>query len=110
MTFTDVPEDLEHPIPAAWKDLIVNASMTIEGVPFMFSDVPDGIGLTFVRGNNVSLVINTDDEAKLDLFFASLSEDGQITMPFGETFWSKKYGMVIDKFGINWMLNYTVDR
>ncbi|WYJ98552.1 PhnB protein [Enterococcus sp. DIV0212c] len=109
MTFADAPEDPEHPTPEAWKDLIINASMTIEGVPVMFSDVPDGMGLTLTEGNNISLVISTGDEAKIDRFFARLAEGGKITMPLGETFWSKKYGMVIDKFGINWMLNYDAE-
>ncbi|MBO0439390.1 VOC family protein [Candidatus Enterococcus ikei] len=109
MTFADAPEDPEHPTPEAWKDLIINASMTIEGVPVMFSDVPDGMGLTLTEGNNISLVISTGDEAKIDRFFARLAEGGKVTMPLGKTFWSKKYGMVIDKFGINWMLNYDAE-
>ncbi|WP_422851611.1 PhnB protein [Enterococcus sp. DIV0840] len=109
MTFADAPEDSEHPTPEAWKNLIINASMTIEGVPVMFSDVPDGMGLTFIEGNNVSLVVSTEDEAKIDRIFSRLAESGKVTMPLGETFWSKKYGMVVDKFGINWMLNYYVE-
>ncbi|MGX7149054.1 VOC family protein [Enterococcus ureasiticus] len=109
MTFADAPEDPENPTPEAWKNLIINASMTIEGVPVMFSDVPDGMGLTFIEGNNVSLVVSTEDEAKIDRIFSRLAEDGKVTMPLGETFWSKKYGMVVDKFGINWMLNYYME-
>lgn len=109
MTFADAPQDPENPTPDAWKDLIINATMTIEGVPVMFSDVPDGMGLTLIEGNNVSLVINTEDEAKIDRIFSRLAEGGKVTMPLGETFWSKKYGMVVDKFGINWMLNYFVE-
>lgn len=105
MTFADAPEDPEHPTPEAWKNLIINASMTIEGVPVMFSDVPDGMGLTHVVGNNVSLVISTKDESKIDRIFNDLAAEGKVTMPLGETFWSKKYGMVVDKYGINWMLN-----
>ncbi|MTD39113.1 VOC family protein [Erwinia sp. CPCC 100877] len=107
MTFADAPQDPEHPTPAEWKNLVINASMTIEGVPVMFSDVPDGMGLSFVEGNNVSLVINSGDEAKIDRYFAKLAESGQIEMPLAPTFWSKKYGMVTDRFGIHWMLNYT---
>lgn len=106
MTFADAPEDPKNPIPEAWKELIINASMTIEGVPVMISDVPDGMGLPFIEGNNISLVISTKDEAKIDRIFSRLAEGGKVTMPLGATFWSKKYGMVVDKFGINWMLNY----
>lgn len=109
MTFADAPEDPEHPTPESWKDLIINASMTIEGVPVMFSDMPDGMGVTFVEGNNVSLVVSTDDEAKIDRIFNRLAEGGKVTMPLAETFWTKKYGMLVDKFGIHWMLNYYVE-
>lgn len=91
--FADAPKDPKNSTTEVWKDLIINVSITIEGVPVMFSDVPDEMEGTFVKGNNVSLVINTDDEVKLERIFASLS----------------KYGMVVDKFGINWMLNYTVE-
>lgn len=109
MTFADAPQDPENPTPEAWKELIINSSMTIEGVPVMISDVPDGMGFPFIEGNNVSLVISTEDEAKIDRIFERLSEGGKVTMPLGETFWSKKYGMVVDKFGINWMLNYYME-
>ncbi|MGM0217375.1 VOC family protein [Enterococcus sp. AZ126] len=109
MTFADAPEVPEHPTPESWKDLIINASMTIEGVPVMFSDMPDGMGVTFVEGNNVSLVVSTDDEAKIDRIFNRLAEGGKVTMPLAETFWTKKYGMLVDKFGIHWMLNYYVE-
>lgn len=109
MTFADAPEDPEHPTLESWKDLIINASMTIEGVPVMFSDMPDGMGVTFVEGNNVSLVVSTDDEAKIDRIFNRLAEGGKVTMPLAETFWTKKYGMLVDKFGIHWMLNYYVE-
>ncbi|MBP1044720.1 VOC family protein [Enterococcus sp. BWM-S5] len=106
MTFGEMPEDPEHPITEEIKDLILNASMIIEGTYVMFSDVPDGMGQPFVQGNNVSLVVSTDDEEKIDRQFGLLAEEGTVVMPLGPTFWSKKYGMVTDKFGINWMFSY----
>ncbi|WP_086348065.1 VOC family protein [Candidatus Enterococcus clewellii] len=106
MTFGDMPEDSEHPVSEEMKDLILNASMIIEGTYVMFSDVPDGMGQPLVKGNNVSLVVSTDDEAQIDRQFGLLAEEGTVTMPLGPTFWTKKYGMVTDKFGTNWMFSY----
>ncbi|MBL1226302.1 VOC family protein [Enterococcus sp. BWR-S5] len=106
MTFGEMPEDPEHPVTEEMKDLILNASMIIEGTYVMFSDVPDGMGMPLVKGNNVSLVVSTDDEEKIDRQFGLLAEEGTVTMPLGPTFWTKKYGMLTDKFGINWMFSY----
>jgi len=58
-----------------------------------------------VVGNNITLAIGTHDTEQADKMFDQLSEGGQVTFPLQETFWAKKFGMLIDKFGINWMVN-----
>ena len=93
MTFGEAPEDPEHPINDEIKDL-------------MISDVPDMFGFEVTEGNNLSLVVSTDDDEKIDRLFKRLSEGGTVTMPLSETFWSKKYGSLKDQFGIHWMFNY----
>src|SRR5436190_21089309 len=57
------------------------------------------------NGNNITLTISTNDTEQVDKMFNEMSEGAQITMPMQETFWSKKFGMLTDKFGINWMFN-----
>ncbi|MBP2098091.1 VOC family protein [Enterococcus rivorum] len=106
MTFGEAPANPEYPTPESWNNLVMNASMNIEGTYVMFSDMPDGMGVNLEKGNNVSLVVSTDDEEKIDRLFARLSEGGKVIMPLGETFWSKKYGSLVDKYGINWMFNH----
>lgn len=56
-------------------------------------------------GNNISLAIGSDDTAKAEDMFAKMSEGGSVTMPMQETFWAERFGMLTDKFGINWMFN-----
>ena len=56
-------------------------------------------------GNNIILSIGTDDVDKADAMFNELSDGANIVMPMQETFWAKKFGMLTDKFGINWMFN-----
>lgn len=57
-------------------------------------------------GDNVSLSLNFTDEASIDKTFAAMSEGSKITMPLEKTFWNAKFGMLTDKFGINWMFNH----
>jgi PhnB protein len=56
-------------------------------------------------GNNITLAIGTEDVSKADTMFEKLSDGAKIIMPMQETFWAKKFGMLTDKFGINWMFN-----
>lgn len=107
MTFGEAPSDPNYSMPEEVKHLVMNASMKIEGVNVMFSDVPDGMGFSFKQGNNLSLVVNTEDEEKIDRLFERLSQGGQVTMPLTETFWSKKFGSLVDRYGINWMFNHS---
>jgi PhnB protein len=56
-------------------------------------------------GNNITLSIGTGDVSKADTMFEQMSDGAKILMPMQETFWAKKFGMLTDKFGINWMFN-----
>lgn len=56
-------------------------------------------------GNNISLSIGSNDPASAEQMFEQLSDGGTIVMPMQETFWAARFGMLTDKFGINWMFN-----
>jgi PhnB protein len=58
-----------------------------------------------IVGNNISLAIGGNDASAADNMFTQLSEGGTVTMPMQETFWAERFGMLTDKFGINWMFN-----
>jgi PhnB protein len=60
----------------------------------------------FVRGNNITLCINCTSEEEINNFFSKLSEGGNIMQPLAKQFWGALFGMVTDKFGISWMMNY----
>jgi uncharacterized glyoxalase superfamily protein PhnB len=45
------------------------------------------------------------DEARADKVFAALADGGQVQMPLGKTFWSPRFGMLTDRFGVGWMIN-----
>ncbi len=56
-------------------------------------------------GNNISLAIGMTDIAKAERAFEAMSDVAAIVMPMQETFWAERFGMLTDKFGINWMFN-----
>lgn len=86
------------------KDMIMHISMDINGTKLFGSDAPGEHAVTV--GNNFSIALNPESEADSDRLFNAISEGGQITMPLMETFWAKKFGMCVDKFGVNWMISY----
>ncbi|MBC1725398.1 glyoxalase/bleomycin resistance/extradiol dioxygenase family protein [Listeria seeligeri] len=102
MTYGEVHPENE-PIDDELKDLVMNASLVIDGVKVMFSDIPKSMPLTF--GDNITLVIDTADEIQLTKQFNQLSEGGTVIMPLAKTFWSEKYGQVTDRFGTGWQFN-----
>ena len=54
---------------------------------------------------NISLAIGMDDTSKAREYFDKLADGGNVTMPLDKTFWAEAFGMLTDKFGINWMVN-----
>lgn len=55
--------------------------------------------------SNISLAIGLDEVEKAKEYFNNLSQGGSVTMPLDKTFWAEAFGMLTDKFGINWMVN-----
>lgn len=65
---------------------------------------PSGEGLSF-DGFSLSLTVPTETEA--NRAFAALADGGQVRMPLTKTFWSPRFGMVTDRFGMGWMVSVT---
>ncbi len=107
MTFAEAPPNPDFPLPDEAKDQIMHARLMIDGSSVMFSDTFPGT--PFTVGNNVSLVLNSDSKDRMNELFGKLKNGGNVTMELQETFWSKYYGMLTDKFGINWMFNHIAE-
>jgi PhnB protein len=104
MTFGEAPPNPNYPLPEEAKNLVMHTRLQIDGSNVMFSDVFPG--MHFVAGNNISLAIVNKDEEKIRSYFHKLKEGGTVSMELQETFWSKCYGSLKDKFGIEWQLSY----
>ncbi len=105
-TFADAPPDL--PVPEAEKNQVMHVSLPIGSSVLMGSDRGTGFGPPIVVGNNFSIAFDGESREDVDRVFAALSEGGNVIMPLQETFWGAYYGLWTDKFGINWMANYTL--
>ena len=55
----------------------------------------------------ITLSLSLGDVAEAERRFAALAEGGEVQMPLGSTFWSPAFGMVVDRFGVSWMVNVT---
>jgi PhnB protein len=99
-----MPANIEFPISDETKKLVLHSELDVFGGKIMFSDVPEN--LPYNVGNNVSIVITTNNMDEARSTFERLSEGGLVTMDLQETFWSKLYGMVTDQFGVNWQISH----
>ena len=76
-----------------------------EGTILMGSDSSATHGDATV-GNNFQVSISAPSQSKADKLYNNLAEGGRATMPMNKTFWGSYFGMLTDKFGINWMVSF----
>src|SRR5262245_35881042 len=81
---------------------ILHAKMSIGEDVLMASDAPPD---RFEKPQGFSVSVNVKTPADAERVYNSLSPGGQIIMPLSETFWAKKFGMFVDKYGTPWMIN-----
>lgn len=95
--FGDAPEET--------KDRVIHARLQHGLIELMASDTNPNFGPPFVKGNNVHLSIQGSDEATLKDYFDKLAEGGNVSMPLQKQFWGDTFGMLTDRYGIQWMVN-----
>ncbi|MXS82947.1 VOC family protein [Nitrosomonas oligotropha] len=102
MRFSESPDPTPPGmLPPGFENKIMHASFRIAGNVIMASDGCE-VGTQF-KGFSLSISVTTEAEA--DRYFAALSDGGQVQMPLTKTFWSPRFGMLTDRFGIAWMIN-----
>lgn len=85
------------------KDKILHSEFKAEGIHFMASD--DMRGFQVHSGNNVSLTLDVSDPKEQERIFNTLADGGTISMPLAKTFWGAMFGMLTDRYGIQWLVN-----
>jgi PhnB protein len=99
MPFSEAPIN----VPAEAKDRIMHARLAKGSAALMASDTMPGMSIQ--RGNNFSVTVGCESLEETERMFKALSENGNVTMALQETFWATRFGMLTDRFGINWMFN-----
>jgi PhnB protein len=99
MTYGEGAPDLAGP---DWQDRILHATLKIGDEELLASDAPPG-RYQPPAGFDVTIALEDLDEAKR--VFGALSEGGAVTMKMQETFWTRGFGMLVDRFGVRWMIN-----
>ena len=88
-------------VPEGWDKKVMHASFRIGETELMASD--GCTGSPAFAGFSLSLTV--PDAAAADRVFDALADGGKVEMPLGETFWSPRFGMLRDRFGVGWMVN-----
>ena len=106
-TFADMPpREGMPPVPESEKDRIMHVSLPVsKETALMGSDSSEIFEHVTVVGDNISVSVNTDSMEEAERIFIGLSAGGKIIMPLEKTFWGAYYGLLRDKFDINWMIN-----
>lgn len=102
MRFKDSPEPPNPEMcPPGADDKVLHASFRIGDTEVMASD---GLCSEKPSFQGFSLSVSAPDEAAADRMFAALADGGQVQMPLAKTFFSPRFGMVADRFGVSWMV------
>ena len=100
--FKDMPEDVMC-VPEEAHDLVMHCTLQFQDCILMASDTVDAEN--FNQGNNYSISVSVTAEDEAASVFNSLAEEGQVIMPFAPAFWGGLFGMLVDKFGVQWMVS-----
>jgi PhnB protein len=101
MRFKDSPEPPAPGCGPGDASKIMHASLRIAGTTVMASD---GRAQGNPKFEGFALSLNAKNDAEADRLFAALAEGGQVQMPMSKTFFSPRFGMVADRFGVGWMV------
>jgi PhnB protein len=93
---------LAEQVPADWQSKVMHSSLAIGDQVLMGGDVaPDA----YEKPKGFSLSLEITSIAQAARIFTLLAKDGTVVMPFEKTFWAARFGMIVDRFGIPWLIN-----
>lgn len=106
--FGSMPPQGGVELSPAQKALVMHVGLELaDGQMIMASDTLAGMGPARVEGNNIALSVHPDSKADADRVFNALAQGGTVTVPIADQFWGDYFGSLTDRFGINWMVNYS---
>lgn len=93
---------LASDVPSDWSEKIMHGSVTLGDQVLMGGDVAPA---RYEAPQGFSLSIQVASAAEAERVFGQLSEGGRVVLPLGKTFWAERFGMLVDRFGIPWLIN-----
>jgi PhnB protein len=93
---------LSGSVPEGWPDKIMHGSITIGGQTLQAADVSPG---QYEAPKGFSLTLQIKRTADAERIFEAMADGGQVRMPLEKTFWAERFGMVVDRFGVPWIVN-----
>ncbi|MDI5935707.1 VOC family protein [Halomonas kalidii] len=103
--YSEAPEECAQDVPPEHRDKIMHARLVVDGQVLMGSDTTPACPAPYagIKGAHVSISVDTPEEA--ERIFPALADNGSVVMPLEETFWARRFGMLVDRFGVSWMIN-----
>jgi PhnB protein len=92
----------ENQVPTEWRNKILHATLNVGDGVLQGADVPPK---HYQKPQGLSIKLDLQDIAEAERIFHALAENGTVQMPLQETFWAGRFGMLIDQFGVPWMIN-----
>ena len=93
---------MEEHVPPEWKAKILHAQLAIGEQTLMASDVPPE---RYERPKGITVSLGLTDVGEAERIFNALAEGGTVQMPIQPTYWAARFGMLMDRFGIPWLVN-----
>ena len=100
MTYAGSP--VEEQVPPEWRHKVLHARLIVGDQALMGCDAPPD---RFEQPKGFSVSLQIDAPADAERVFQALAADGTVRMPLQQTFWAARFGMLVDRFGIPWMVN-----
>ena len=100
MTWGESP--MADQVPPEWRNRIIHATLIVGETSLLGADSPPD---QYENPKGFSVTIQIDDPQDTERIFNTLAENGTVRMPLQETFWATRFGVLVDRFGIPWMVN-----
>lgn len=101
MMMTHAESPAADQVPAGWREKIIHARLVVGDRVLMGSDAPPD---RYEAPKGFSMSLGVDSPAEAERIFRALSTKGTVTMPLQKTFFAASFAMLVDQFGIPWMI------
>ncbi|APX93720.1 hypothetical protein BWR19_12675 [Halomonas sp. 1513] len=105
-TYAEMPASEGMDVPAEASNLVMHARLRIADQLLMASDNAPFCPAPYEGIKGVSIAVGVDSVEEAERLFNVLADSGTVQMPLEETFWAHRFGMLTDRFGVAWMINY----